>query len=266
MTAARGNRFEEFFAADAYVVLKNFLYNYILRKRAVGVCLQGVEKGLTLEIGSGLSPTVDDAQGVVFSDLSFTALKNLKDRRGIGMYVVADAGRLPFKPDSFTRIVCSEVLEHIPDDRPAFEEMAAILRRGGSLILTFPHRRGYFACDDRFVRHYRRYELSEMEDRLRGVGLIPVEIVKILGPLEKLTMILVTAGISAFGRLGIGRGTASGGGVGNRIILRTFIQLNRLFCLPVRLDNWLVPRAFSAVLLIRAVRPGQCSGSPRTVR
>ncbi len=266
MSAARGNRFEEFFADDTYVVLKNFLYNYLLRKRAIGICLRGVGKGPTLEIGSGLSPTVDDAQGTVFSDLSFAALKNLKDRRGMEMCVVADAGRLPFKPDSFTRIVCSEVLEHIPDDLPAFREMAAILRRGGSLILTFPHRKAYFACDDRFVRHYRRYELSEMEDRLRGAGLIPVEIVKILGPLEKLTMILVTAGISAFGRRGTGRRPASGGGVAERIIRQTFIGLNRLYRLPVRLDNWLAPRALSVVLLIRAVRPEQCPGALHTVR
>ncbi|MHB8769839.1 MAG: class I SAM-dependent methyltransferase [Syntrophales bacterium] len=260
MTPASGNRFEEFFADDAYVVLKNFLYNYLLRKRAVGICLRGVGEGPTLEIGSGLSPTVDHAEGVVFSELSFAALRTLKNRRGGGMYVVADATRLPFKPDSFTRIVCSEVLEHIPDDRPAFGEMAAALRTGGSLVLTFPHRRGYFACDDRFVHHYRRYELSEMEDRLRGAGLIPIEIGKILGPLEKVTMILVTAAIAAFGRTGTGRRPAPAGGAGERFIRRAFILLNRLYCLPVWLDARLAPRPLSAVLLIRAVKPAQRSG------
>ena len=201
MISPRGNRFEDFFADDAYVVLKNFLYNYLLRKRAIETCLRGDEKGLILEIGSGLSPTVTESENVVYSELSFSALRTLKSRQRRGFFVAADATHLPFKTASFSQVVCSEVMEHLPEDRPAFREMAAVLRAGGSLILTFPHRRDYFACDDRFVNHYRRYELGEMEERLREVGLNPVEIRKVLGPLEKITMMLATSAISCFQRM-----------------------------------------------------------------
>ncbi len=45
MISPRGNRFEDFFADDAYVVLKNFLYNYLLRKRAIETCLTGRWEG-----------------------------------------------------------------------------------------------------------------------------------------------------------------------------------------------------------------------------
>jgi SAM-dependent methyltransferase len=256
MIPPSGNRFEDFFADDTYVVLKNFLYNYLLRKRVIGDCLLNAGKGLTLEIGSGLSPTVSKSEGVVYAELSFSALRTLKERQGAGFYVVADAAHLPFRIASLSQVVCSEVVEHLPDDRPAFREMAAVLRAGGSLILTFPHRRDYFACDDRFVDHYRRYELGEMERRLREVGLNPVEIRKVLGPLEKVTMMLITSLISRVKRTGdhkleTGEPTAMG-----RLFLPAFKWLNRLYCLPVRFDNWVAPRFLSAVLLIRSVKTG----------
>src|SRR5512140_1709645 len=84
MTSPRGNRFEDFFADDAYVALKNFLYNYLLRKRAIEACLRGDERGLILEIGSGLSSTVAESGKVVYSELSFSALRTLKDRQRMG--------------------------------------------------------------------------------------------------------------------------------------------------------------------------------------
>lgn len=254
MMPPHSNRFEDFFADDAYVVLKNFLYNYLLRKRAIEKCLLGLGKGLTLEIGSGLSPTVSESGNVVYSELSFSALRTLKSHQRAGFFVAADATHLPFKDASFSQVVCSEVVEHLPADRPAFREMAAVLRAEGSLIVTFPHRCDYFACDDRFVNHYRRYELGEMEDRLREVGLNPVDIQKILGPLEKVTMMLVTSAISRFQRTGDdkkknGKRTTMG-----RMSLPAFKWLNRLYCLLVRFDNWAAPRSLSAVLLIRSVK------------
>ncbi|MBE0557039.1 MAG: class I SAM-dependent methyltransferase [Proteobacteria bacterium] len=262
MTSPRGNRFEDFFADDAYRVLKNFLYNYLLRKRAIGASLRGAEEGMTLEIGSGLSPTVAESENVVYSELSFSALRTLKSCQGMGFFVVADVTHLPFKTAAFTRVVCSEVMEHLPEDRPAFREMAAVLREGGSLILTFPHRHDYFACDDRFVNHYRRYELCEMEERLREAGLNPVEIRKVLGPLEKITMVLTTSAISDLQRM---RGTVKGSGrqPGRvRMILPIFKWLNRLYCLPVRFDTWAMPRFLSAVLLIRSVKETRHLSAP----
>ncbi len=195
-----------------------------------------------------------ESDNVVYSELSFSALRTLKSRQRMGFFVAADATHLPFKTASFSQVVCSEVLEHLPEDRPAFREMAAVLRAGGSLILTFPHRHDYFACDDRFVNHYRRYELGEMEERLREAGLNPVEIRKVLGPLEKITMMLATSAISHFQRM---RGDRNGSGRRPgmvQTILPIFKWLNRLYCLPVRLDNWAMPRFLSAVLLIRSVK------------
>ncbi len=49
-----------------------------------------------------------------------------------GQPVSADALKLPFADGTFDRIICSEVLEHIPDDHTAIGELARVLRPGGA--------------------------------------------------------------------------------------------------------------------------------------
>jgi SAM-dependent methyltransferase len=256
VTPPSGNRFEDFFADDAYVVLKNHLYNYLLRRRAVRKCLPAEIGELILEIGSGLSPMTETSDRIVYSELSFSALRTLKRRQGRGYFVAADATHLPFQAGSFSQVICSEVLEHLPDDLSALREIASVMKPGGSLILTFPHRRSYFAGDDRFVNHFRRYELAEMITNLAAAGLKTVEIQKVLGPLEKITMLTVISLIPLFDhfRKGIqnderGQGAASAG-----FLVTLFGWLNRLYCVPVWLDVRLTPRRLASVLLIRAIK------------
>jgi len=247
------NRFEDFFTDENYVLLKNFLYNYLLRKRAIGKCRRGLKEGPVLEVGSGLSPMVTASDLIVYSELSFAALRTLKQRQGRGCFVAADAARLPFKPGVFSQVICSEVIEHLPDDRTALREMAAVLKTHGSLLLTFPHRRDWFARDDSFVGHQRRYELREVEERLREAGLNPAEIRKVLGPLEKATMMAVVTALSFIPRFCAERRPA-GGGTGRRIIPPLFKWLNLAYCLPVWLDAHIFPRSLATVLLVRAVK------------
>jgi len=78
MTQSEKNRFQEFFGDARYVGLKNHLYNYLLRKKAVGKALQGEKRLRVLEVGSGLSPVTDAGRQVVYSDLSFLAMRTLK--------------------------------------------------------------------------------------------------------------------------------------------------------------------------------------------
>jgi ubiquinone/menaquinone biosynthesis C-methylase UbiE len=256
VTPSSDNRFEDFFADDAYVLLKNHLYNYRLRRRAVRKYLQSETGGLILEVGSGLSPMTETSERIVYSELSFPALRTLKRWQGRGYFVVADAAHLPFKAGSFPQVICSEVFEHLPEDGRALREIASVMKPGGSLILTFPHRRSYFANDDRFVNHFRRYELGEMKTNLDEAGLKTLEIQKVLGPLEKITMMSVISLIPLFKHFRKGkrddnrRQKAASSG----LLVTLFNLLNRLYSVPVWLDARLAPRCLSSVLLIRAVR------------
>ena len=49
------NRFQDLFNENKYTTLKNHLYNYHLRKKAVEKNLQNENIKLILEIGSGIS-------------------------------------------------------------------------------------------------------------------------------------------------------------------------------------------------------------------
>jgi len=59
-------------------------------------------------------------------------------RTSLGACVNGDALRLPFPDATFDRIICSEVFEHIPDDRGAMAELNRVLRPGGVLAATVP--------------------------------------------------------------------------------------------------------------------------------
>ena len=52
--------------------------------------------------------------------------------------VQGSAVQLPFADGSFDRVIASEVLEHIVDDRAALAEFARVLRPGGTLAATVP--------------------------------------------------------------------------------------------------------------------------------
>ncbi|MEA3471123.1 MAG: class I SAM-dependent methyltransferase, partial [Thermodesulfobacteriota bacterium] len=198
------------------------------------------------------------------------ALQILKSTRYGGWMVVADAMNLPFRSDVFERIMCSEVIEHLPDDKRALKEFARIMKKSGSLYLTFPHRKAYYSVDDRFVHHFRRYELSEMEQKLSEEGLRVVATRKILGPLEKLTMIIVIICFSPLKKLKFLRREKGWKHGAKKAFLSFFKIANQIYSVLVRLDAVLMPQVLSSVLLVKAkkVENGELNSEriPRCLR
>lgn len=257
MNPRHENRFQAFFENDKYVHLKNYLYNYRLRKRAVERVMREEEKDLVLEIGSGISPVLTSWERIVYTDLSASALDILKKLHGKGQYVVADAMNLPFQENNFSHVIASEVLEHLSDDRKALMEMARVTKPGGILVVTFPHRHFYFAHDDRFVSHYRRYELSEMISRMEEAGFSPVCVQKVLGPLEKLTMLFATLCVSFWRNLIHNKELRKARAPLSDGLVDLFKWSNRIYAGVAWMDAKIFPRALSTVLLIKAKKCGQ---------
>jgi SAM-dependent methyltransferase len=50
----------------------------------------------------------------------------------------ADATSLPFESGSFDAVICSETVEHVPDDRAVLREISRVLEPRGLLVFTVP--------------------------------------------------------------------------------------------------------------------------------
>ncbi len=101
-----------------------------------GKCLNaGCGEGLYCSFLEGF-PEVTE---IVNVDLAGAAErdKRLKDRRHRSLD--ASLTDLPFADGSFDSCLCTEVLEHIPDDDRAAAELARCVRPGGRLLVSVPH-------------------------------------------------------------------------------------------------------------------------------
>ena len=93
--------------------------------------------------------------------------------------VEGDALALPFDDGEFDRIIAAEILEHIPDDRTAMEELFRVLKPGGVLAVTVPRwfaEKVNWALSDAYHEveggHVRIYKESELRGRLEDVGFV----------------------------------------------------------------------------------------------
>ena len=87
--------------------------------------------------------------------------------------VKADICNLPFDDNSFDFILCNHVLEHIPDDTKAMQELYRVLNKGGIAILQIPqdlNRKATFE-DDSITDPKERAQIFGQYDHLRVYGL-----------------------------------------------------------------------------------------------
>jgi predicted SAM-dependent methyltransferase len=102
--------------------------------------------------------------------------------------VKADICNLPFKDEEFDVILCNHVLEHIPDDTKAMQELYRILKKGGMVILQIPQdlsRETTFEDNSIIDRKERAKIFGQYDhvriygrdyfDKLRSVGFTVVE-------------------------------------------------------------------------------------------
>jgi SAM-dependent methyltransferase len=76
------------------------------------------------------------------------------------------AAALPFGSAVFDGAICTEVLEHVPDDRALLTELARVLRPGGVLVVTVPFMFRYHPDP----ADYRRYTPDGLAAALERAG------------------------------------------------------------------------------------------------
>ena len=109
--------------------------------------------------------------------------------------IISDITSIPEPVASFDAILCSEVLEHVPEPTHALDEFQRLLKPGGQLILTAPfssnvHQAPYHFCTG-FSRYWyerhlpaRGFEITELTANGDWYGLLRQEISR-LGGIER---------------------------------------------------------------------------------
>jgi len=134
-----------------------------------------------LEIGAGfgnMTRHLTPRELLIASDLDPVALEHLRGAFREDASIRIASYRFPLDPAqreelaalSLDTVVCLNVLEHIEDDRATLDDLFALLRPGGRLILLVPAHAKLYGSLDEHLRHYRRYEKAELEQKVRAAG------------------------------------------------------------------------------------------------
>jgi SAM-dependent methyltransferase len=105
-------------------------------------------------------------------DLSPRAVESCRSRglEGVQEGVIED---LPFEDGRFDLIFATDVIEHLPDDGAALEELRRVAAPGGRLIVTVPAYAWLWSRHDDSYHHYRRYTQAVLRDRTTSHGWQP---------------------------------------------------------------------------------------------
>ena len=115
-------------------------------KVVFNVLLEGhsLKGAKVLEIGCGLGYFSERAYKlgakVTGVDVGKNLLKISKKRVPKGIFILGSASQLPFSKESFDFVLCTEVIEHVENQRKAIEEMFRVIKKGGMLVITSPNR------------------------------------------------------------------------------------------------------------------------------
>jgi 2-polyprenyl-3-methyl-5-hydroxy-6-metoxy-1,4-benzoquinol methylase len=133
-------------------------YEQTMRHQAVDELLEANSCEYVLDVGAGnlrdSIPLLRRGVRVHAMDLSARMLQ--EGLRSVGaegspLCVQGSAMSLPFPDESFDRILCSEVIEHIPGFEAVFPEFHRCLRPGGVLVITTPNWNSLYGLNRKLV-------------------------------------------------------------------------------------------------------------------
>jgi SAM-dependent methyltransferase len=140
-----------------------------------------------LDVGAGTGHTAlalaPHVKYVVAADLTVPMLgaaRKLQQQQGLSniAWAAADAHELPFDEEAFDLVVCRRAAHHFIDLEQALDEMNAVLKPGGRLVIddrSVPESDFVDTCMNKLDRyhdpsHVREYRVAEWEAMLRANG------------------------------------------------------------------------------------------------
>lgn len=140
---------------------------FLGKKLLVGALLSPLDlRGRrVLDVGCGTGGVLASLGAEVASvgvDRSRAALAHCR-RRGIRHLACADGDRLPFAAESFDVITMLDVLEHFADEAALLASVRALLRPGGTLLVSVPAFQFLWSGHDEVLQHVRRYTAGRLQ-------------------------------------------------------------------------------------------------------
>jgi SAM-dependent methyltransferase len=132
-----------------------------------------------LEIGTGqgnfrkiLEPGSDCYVSI---DIDEDVIRRAQERDPGGNYLQADAAGASFEEKlsqfGFDTVICINVLEHIPDDQAALDNMLKVLKPGGHLLIFSPAFMHLYNDLDKLAGHVIRYKKGRLKKMAHHSGL-----------------------------------------------------------------------------------------------
>lgn len=86
-----------------------------------------------------VSKLIDSSNKLYGTDILDVALEKAKERVKGGSFSLQNLESLNFKNNSFDVIMCTDVIEHIPNYKKVLSELKRVLKEDGTLIISFPN-------------------------------------------------------------------------------------------------------------------------------
>jgi SAM-dependent methyltransferase len=125
-----------------------------------------------LDAGCGAGGTMEYMTkygSIVGTDISDEMVEHCR-KLGLSAYC-ENIINLSFEDEMFDLVLCLDVLEHLPEEMTALEELKRVIRPGGLLVLSVPAYRSLWGKHDELNNHYRRYNFGELLDIIKKADL-----------------------------------------------------------------------------------------------
>ena len=138
-----------------------FAYNRIRRDKWLIKQANNIPSGSkVLDVGAGGCPHREKFNHCEYLSHDFAQLSDfqIQNQMGYGKIdFVSDILNIPVPDKSYDVILCTEVIEHVPDPIYAIKEISRILKAGGTLLITAPLQSGLHQEPYHFYGGYTKY-------------------------------------------------------------------------------------------------------------
>lgn len=145
-------------------------YGLFYRHRYLYPRLSSRLRGSALDIGCGIGDMLRHRPETVGVDINPETVAWCREQ-GLDARVM-EVDKLPFEAATFDSAILDNVLEHLTEPSALLDEIARVVRPGGSLIVGVPGTKGY-TCDP---DHKQFYDEDTLVDRVSQHGFASSEI------------------------------------------------------------------------------------------